>query len=145
MSSTEEDAKKECAGVQLGREILMENMRADKEEEEEDNDDNLEEDDLFEINLDVVNYIPPPNYYWDCIYFTATTHALFANCLLPIADVSSAIPTLPEPCDHHALTSSWPAPASFWPRESSTPRKFLDSSDEDSFEFPEYNIEIGTI
>ncbi|CAA2995191.1 Hypothetical predicted protein [Olea europaea subsp. europaea] len=49
-----------------------------------------EEGDLFEINLEVVNKIPPPQYYWDS-YFT-TSDTLLANCLLPISDVSRAIP-----------------------------------------------------
>ncbi|CAI9766371.1 unnamed protein product [Fraxinus pennsylvanica] len=50
-----------------------------------------EEQDLFEINLEVVNKIPPPQYYWDS-YSTATSDTLLANCLLPISDVSRAIP-----------------------------------------------------
>ncbi|KAJ7976110.1 WAT1-related protein [Quillaja saponaria] len=49
-----------------------------------------DEDDLFEINLDAVNCIPPPH-YWES-YFTATGNALLANCLMPISDISSAVP-----------------------------------------------------
>ncbi|KAG2686586.1 hypothetical protein I3843_09G012600 [Carya illinoinensis] len=54
----------------------------------------MEDEDLFEINLEAVNSIPPPH-YWDS-YFTATGNALLANCLLPISDVSGAIPILPK-------------------------------------------------
>ncbi|KAK2655313.1 hypothetical protein Ddye_008365 [Dipteronia dyeriana] len=52
-----------------------------------------EEDDLFEIDLEAVDSIPPVPHYWES-YFTATTNTttLLANCLLPISDVSSAIP-----------------------------------------------------
>lgn len=50
-----------------------------------------EEEELFEINLEAVNSIPPPQYYWES-YVTATSNTLLANCLLPISDVSSAIP-----------------------------------------------------
>ena len=50
-----------------------------------------EEEELFEINLEAVNIIPPPQYYWES-YVTATSNTLLANCLLPISDVSSAIP-----------------------------------------------------
>ncbi|KAH7554062.1 hypothetical protein ACOSP7_028958 [Xanthoceras sorbifolium] len=49
-----------------------------------------EEEDLFEIDLEAVDSIPPPHYFES--YFTATTNTLLANCLLPISDVSSAIP-----------------------------------------------------
>lgn len=56
------------------------------EEEEEE-----EEEELFEIDLEAVGDLPPP-YYWES-YLTATAnYTLFANCLVPIADVSSAIP-----------------------------------------------------
>ncbi|WCJ34325.1 hypothetical protein M5689_015640 [Euphorbia peplus] len=50
-----------------------------------------EEDELFEIDFEAISSIPPPH-YWES-YFTATTSTLLANCLLPIADVSCAIPT----------------------------------------------------
>lgn len=60
-------------------------IREEEEVEEED------EGDLFEINLEIVNEIPPPQYY----YFTATTNTtLLANCLLPVADVSCAVPIM---------------------------------------------------
>ncbi|KAJ0028412.1 hypothetical protein Pint_35941 [Pistacia integerrima] len=49
-----------------------------------------DDDDLFEIDIEAVNAIPPPHYCES--YFTATTSILFANCLLPISDVSCAIP-----------------------------------------------------
>ncbi|OMO68309.1 hypothetical protein COLO4_29766 [Corchorus olitorius] len=50
-----------------------------------------EEEDLFEINLEAVNNIPPPH-YWEAFY-TATSSALLANCLLPISDLSTAVPS----------------------------------------------------
>ncbi|PWA98611.1 hypothetical protein CTI12_AA016790 [Artemisia annua] len=49
-----------------------------------------EDDDLFEIDLEAVGNLPPP-FYWES-YLTATANTLFANCLVPIADVSSAVP-----------------------------------------------------
>ncbi|KAK4419364.1 hypothetical protein Salat_2349300 [Sesamum alatum] len=63
-----------------------------------------DDEDLFEINLEIVNKIPPPH-YWES-YFTATTNTvLLANCLLPVADVSSAVPMVMRACD--ALLA-WP-------------------------------------
>lgn len=56
-----------------------------------------EEEDLFEIDLEAVNSIPPP-YYWDS-YVTATGNALLANCLLPISDLSSAVPMVSKACN----------------------------------------------
>lgn len=61
-------------------------MLADMEEEEED---------LFEIDLEAVESIPPPQYKWDS-YFTAAGDVLLANCLLPVTDISRAIPTVSE-------------------------------------------------
>ncbi|PIN05406.1 hypothetical protein CDL12_22051 [Handroanthus impetiginosus] len=49
-----------------------------------------DEEDLFEIDLEIFSKIPPPH-YWES-YFTATNNTLLANCLLPIADVSKAVP-----------------------------------------------------
>ncbi|KAK4396507.1 hypothetical protein Sango_1487300 [Sesamum angolense] len=70
---------------------IVQNHENDEEEEDDDGD-------LFEINLEVVNKIPPPH-YWES-YFTATTNTvLLANCLLPIADVSSAVPIVMRACD----------------------------------------------
>ncbi|PRQ43869.1 hypothetical protein RchiOBHm_Chr3g0473001 [Rosa chinensis] len=54
-----------------------------------------DEDDLFEIDLEAVESIPPPQYNWDR-YFTAAGDVLLANCLLPITDISRAIPTVSE-------------------------------------------------
>ncbi|XVE96454.1 hypothetical protein REPUB_Repub02eG0223000 [Reevesia pubescens] len=54
------------------------------------------EEELFEINLEAVNSIPQPH-YWEA-FFTATSSALLANCLLPISDLSSAIPTVSSAC-----------------------------------------------
>ncbi|KAK0585781.1 hypothetical protein LWI29_033953 [Acer saccharum] len=58
-----------------------------------------EEDDLFEIDLEAVDSIPPVPHYRES-YFTATTNTttLLANCLLPISDVSSAIPMVSTAC-----------------------------------------------
>ncbi|KAG5238831.1 hypothetical protein IMY05_009G0083300 [Salix suchowensis] len=58
---------------------------ATEEEEEE------EEEDLFEIDIHAVYSIPSPKYH-RVSYFPATATALLANCLLPIADLSSAVP-----------------------------------------------------
>lgn len=69
--------------------------------------DEEEDEDLFEINLEAVNEIfPAPDHYWES-YFTAATSkstVLLANCLLPITDVSKAIPVV-MPCfqDHPEL------------------------------------------
>ncbi|XP_004249451.1 uncharacterized protein [Solanum lycopersicum] len=67
-----------------------------KEEEEED-------EEFFEIDLELVNnyFSTPHNYNWES-YFRATTTSsctLLANCLLPIADVSCAIPITTKACD----------------------------------------------
>lgn len=50
-----------------------------------------EEEDLFEIDLEAVNCIPPPH-YWESYYTSSPGSALLANCLLPISDISSAVP-----------------------------------------------------
>ncbi|KAK7267972.1 hypothetical protein RIF29_20653 [Crotalaria pallida] len=50
-----------------------------------------EDEELFEIDLEAVNCIPPPHYYWES-HFTSTKNALLANCLVPISDISSAVP-----------------------------------------------------
>ncbi|CAJ2672693.1 unnamed protein product [Trifolium pratense] len=55
----------------------------------------MEEDDedLFEIDLEAVNYINPPLYnFWENNHFISTGEALLANCLLPKSHISSAIP-----------------------------------------------------
>ncbi|KAK4345787.1 hypothetical protein RND71_035963 [Anisodus tanguticus] len=71
------------------------------EEEEEE-----EEEELFEIDLELVNNISPPHYNLESYFTTATSSCtLLANCLLPIADVSSAIPTTTKACDNFI---SWP-------------------------------------
>ncbi|XVF07693.1 hypothetical protein REPUB_Repub06bG0161900 [Reevesia pubescens] len=54
------------------------------------------EEELFEINLEAVDSIPPPH-YWEA-FFTATSSALLANCLLPISDLNSAIPAVSTVC-----------------------------------------------
>ncbi|KAL4313164.1 hypothetical protein GQ457_01G015420 [Hibiscus cannabinus] len=55
-----------------------------------------EDEELFEINIEAANSIPPPH-YWEAI-FTATSSALLANCLLPISDLSTAIPMASNAC-----------------------------------------------
>ncbi|KAI4348977.1 hypothetical protein L6164_009636 [Bauhinia variegata] len=60
-----------------------------------------DDEDLFEIDLEAVNCMPPPQ-YWDS-YCTSTGSALLANCLLPISDISSAVPA------SHAAAASLPA------------------------------------
>ncbi|CAK7329851.1 unnamed protein product [Dovyalis caffra] len=47
------------------------------------------EEELFEIDFEVIDSLPPPQYNWEN-YFTASGSALLANCLLPIADLSTA-------------------------------------------------------
>lgn len=55
-----------------------------------------EDDDLFEIDLEAVNAMPPPQ-YWES-YHTSTGNALLANCLLPISDISVAVPACSSAC-----------------------------------------------
>lgn len=69
------------------------NTNGGRKEEEE------EEEDLFEINLEAVNSFPAPQNYWESYFATTSTTssssacgALMANCLLPISDVSNAVP-----------------------------------------------------
>lgn len=58
-------------------------MKAEAEEEEEE--------DLFEIDLEAIEF-PNLNPTKTIATSTATANTLLANCLLPISDVSSAIP-----------------------------------------------------
>jgi hypothetical protein len=63
----------------------------------------MEEDDedLFEIDLEAVNYINPPLYnYLENNHFISTGEALLANCLLPKSHISSAIPA----CNNNAVS-----------------------------------------
>ncbi|KAE8731107.1 solute carrier family 35 member F2-like [Hibiscus syriacus] len=55
-----------------------------------------EDEELFEIDIETVNSIPPPR-YWEG-FFTATSNALLANCLLPISDISTAVPMVSKAC-----------------------------------------------
>lgn len=48
------------------------------------------DEDLFEIDLDFLDNIPPPEHYE--AHLTADGIVLLANCLLPVDDISSAIP-----------------------------------------------------
>ncbi|KAK9676140.1 hypothetical protein RND81_11G057200 [Saponaria officinalis] len=75
---------------------LKERVEFDMEDDEE----------LFEIDLEVVDNIPPPCYYWDG-YFTTTTDALLANCLLPVTDLSNAVPIVAnsKALDEHRVVS----------------------------------------
>lgn len=50
-----------------------------------------DEDDLFEIDLDLIDSFPQTLYNGNRS-FTATGNALLANCLLPATDISRAIP-----------------------------------------------------
>lgn len=84
------EARKEEWETASKRQAHMIMMKEEKGEEQEEKDE--DDEDLFEINLEIVNKIPPPQYYWESCYFTATTNTLLANCLLPAADVSSAVP-----------------------------------------------------
>ncbi|KAK7355429.1 hypothetical protein VNO80_14684 [Phaseolus coccineus] len=52
-----------------------------------------EEEDLFEIDLEAVNCVSPPR-FWESCYTSTGNIALFANCLLPKSDVSSAVPVV---------------------------------------------------
>ncbi|XP_022767114.1 uncharacterized protein LOC111311733 [Durio zibethinus] len=75
--------KEELSGHGSGTSAKIQSLIIEMEDEEEE---------LFEINLEAVNSIPPPH-YWEA-FFTATSSALLANCLLPISDLSSAVPTV---------------------------------------------------
>lgn len=74
--------------------FLIDHMPKEEEEEEE----------FFEIDLELVNsnyFSSSQNYNWESYFTTATTSTctLLANCLLPISDVSCAIPTTTKACD----------------------------------------------
>ncbi|OVA03575.1 hypothetical protein BVC80_1651g82 [Macleaya cordata] len=54
-----------------------------------------EDEELFEIDFEAANKIPPSGYWEGCLNLTTTGNiALLANCLLPISDVSNAVPTV---------------------------------------------------
>ncbi|CAH1451986.1 unnamed protein product [Lactuca virosa] len=65
-------------------------MKEEKYIEEEEEEEEEDEEDLFEIDLEAVGNLSPPC-YWGT-YLTATKNTLFANCLVPIEYVSSAVP-----------------------------------------------------
>lgn len=52
-----------------------------------------DDEELFDIDLGVVDNIPPPDYHWDH-FVLSTRSALLANCLLPVSDLSSAVPVV---------------------------------------------------
>lgn len=64
-----------------------------------------EDEELFDIDLELVNNIPPPNYYWES-YVLSTGDALLANCLLPATHLLNAIPVDSWEPDHHILSVS---------------------------------------
>lgn len=80
-----EPSEQECESDSKVQSHMIKLAEDEDEEEEEDGD-------LFEINLEIVNKIPPPQYYWESYFTAATSSTLLANCLLPIADVSCAVP-----------------------------------------------------
>lgn len=51
-----------------------------------------EEEYLFEIDLEVVNSLPSSDYWESYCARSCRNIALVANCLLPISDLSSAVP-----------------------------------------------------
>lgn len=64
---------------------------------EEGSEEDGEEDDLFEINLDSVSDARSS----DCLRFPARTGSvLLANCLLPAADISGAVPATSRAWSH---------------------------------------------
>lgn len=71
-------------------------------------DDMEDEEELFEINLEAVNSIPPPPpHYWESYFFTATNgNALLANCLLSIDDLSNAVPMASRACNAFSVSGS---------------------------------------
>lgn len=67
----------------------------------------MDDDDLFEIDLEAVCAVAPP-YYWESC-FTRTANTLLANCLLPIAEVSSAVPmVVPQASKTNCIFSALP-------------------------------------
>lgn len=89
-----------------------------KQKLQEDDDD----EDLFEIDLDAVCDLPPPYYWESCLTVTANT--LFANCLVPITDVSSAVP-MANPKD---TNQAWLGPGSrrvIWVRGAEPVQSFV--------------------
>lgn len=53
-----------------------------------------EDDELFEIDLDSVGDLP--EYFWEesRVRIGATGKALLANCLMPVSDLSAAVPII---------------------------------------------------
>lgn len=64
-----------------------------------------EDEELFDIDLELVDHIPPPNYCWES-YILSTRNVLLANCLLPATRLSSAVPVLSGELDQHMLSIS---------------------------------------
>ncbi|RID67104.1 hypothetical protein BRARA_D02205 [Brassica rapa] len=76
----------------------LSNMETEEEKQEADvpkqggGEEDCEEDDLFEINLEAVSDAKSSRRY-ECQRFPARTGSvLLANCLLPAADISGAVP-----------------------------------------------------
>ncbi|ESQ52253.1 hypothetical protein EUTSA_v10017448mg [Eutrema salsugineum] len=79
--------------INIGTEDKKQEANEPKHDGEGGSEEPGEEDDLFEINLDAVNDTTssPPSYDWQ--RFPARTGSvLLANCLLPAADISCAVP-----------------------------------------------------
>ena len=98
----------ESTELKLGETPNMESvLRYSAEEESKDRDVedvDDDDDDLFEIDIDAVSSIPPPHYWESGV--TATGSALLANCLLPISDLSSAVPMVSRACSTLAFAGT---------------------------------------
>ncbi|KAJ4705195.1 2-isopropylmalate synthase [Melia azedarach] len=80
---------KDCSeNIELSNKAFL---AADMDAQDHHHQEEEEEEELFEIDLEAVESIPPPH-YWESYFTAATSSTLLANCLLPISDVSSAIP-----------------------------------------------------
>ncbi|RZC90397.1 hypothetical protein C5167_036239, partial [Papaver somniferum] len=72
-------------------EIPKEEHRGFEEEEE----DRADDEELFEIDLDAVNRIPATTYWEGCLSLSRSENTvLLGNCLLPISEISKAVPML---------------------------------------------------
>ncbi|CAA7060870.1 unnamed protein product [Microthlaspi erraticum] len=85
--------------VNRGTEEEKQEANEAKRDSEEGSEEDGEEDDLFEINLDAVSDTTssPPPYDWERPP-AKTGSVLLANCLLPAAEISGAVP---------ATSSAW--------------------------------------
>ncbi|KAG1331012.1 hypothetical protein COCNU_02G009800 [Cocos nucifera] len=83
-----------AASTKIGREADEQRPRTGFNEEEQGRHHD-EDDEFFELDVEVLNSIPVHSYYE---HHATTREALLANCLLPINYVSKAIPTDRSPC-----------------------------------------------